>query len=90
MTVSLVQVRAYGDAYKARIGSGKLATTASCTASAGAAARAAFAKLVGIDPYKRANTAAIKVSHVVTSAASGTELFLCELAYDAIPEGSAA
>lgn len=79
MTVSLAQVRAYGGEYKARIGSGKLATTASCTMSAADAARVAFAKRLGLKPYARATIDAITVAHVSTSAASGVELYRCEL-----------
>lgn len=79
MTVSLAQVRSSGGEYKARIGSGKLATTASSTMSAEAAARVAFAKRLGLSPYTRETDAAITVGHVDTSASSGVELYRCEL-----------
>ncbi|HLP01577.1 MAG TPA: hypothetical protein VK163_06100 [Opitutaceae bacterium] len=90
MTVSLVQVRAQNGEYVAQIGSGSLATTAYCKVSAGAAARIAFARRVGLYPHTRANIAAIKVARVAVSAASGTELFLCELVDAGTPERSAA
>jgi hypothetical protein len=88
VTVSLAQVRSYGGEYKARIGSGKLATTASCTMSARDAARVAFAKRLGLNPYKRETIIAITVSHVSTSAASGVELYRCELVSTPESEGN--
>lgn len=90
MTISLVQVRAYGRAYRAQIGSGAKAIAEVSPISARAAARDAFAKRIGLDPYKRGTLRDIKVSHVVTSAASGAELFLCELVDDPTSERSAA